>query len=280
MYIGLDENELTDRYYLEADVDFKNVGTFLGILAAAEYGDISGGDGGGKHKLAFSYSGGNKIYKGDNNSWSEFETGGYISNLKADPANCKFALLRDGDVYYLILNDKVVGSLTSDKYDKSGFGFCSMSESGTATFSNINYTIDSDTVTALKNYFMTTPSLGGSFNYEDGTVVNSFNSGTWTVNADGASGTITGPSYIFNGGTVGNVYYAEATFSKTPQAWVGILTTRLTENPQTTKAGTATASITRERCFCILIPITGRMAIAKAASVRAAEARSNWALLE
>lgn len=235
VYIGLDENELTDRYYFEADVDFKDVGKFLGILAAAEYGDISGGAGGGKQKLTFSYSGGNKIYKGDNNSWGEFETGGYISNLKANPANCKFALLRDGDVYYLILNDKVVGSLTSDKYGESGFGFCSMSESGTATFSNINYTIDPDTVTELKNYFMTTPSLGGSFNYEDGTVVNSFNSETWTVNADGASGTITGPSYIFNGGTAGNVYYAEATFSKTPKSWVGILINTLDGAPTNDK---------------------------------------------
>lgn len=235
VYIGLSEEELTDRYYLEANVDFQNVGKFLGILAAAEYGDISGGDGGGKQKLTFSYSGGNKIYKGDNNSWSEFETDGYIAQLKADPANCKFAILRDGDVYYLILNDKIVGSLTSDKYGESGFGFCSMSETGTATFSNINYTIDPDTVTELKNYFTTTPSLGGSFNYEDGTVVNSFNSGTWSVKSDGASGTISGPSYIFNGGTAGNVYYAEATFSKSPQAWVGILINTLDGEPTNNK---------------------------------------------
>ena len=233
--MGLEEAELTDTYYLEADVDFQDVGKFIGIIAAAEYGDISGGTDGEKSKLAFSYSGGNKIYKCDNGSWDDFETGGYISNLKADPADCKFAILRDGSVYYLLLNDKIAGSITSDKYGDSGFGFCSMSTSGTATFSNVNYTLDPVAVKKLEEYFTTTPSLGGSFNYADGTVVSSFNNTTWTVNSDGASGTISGPSYIFNGGTAGSVYYAEATFSKSPQAWVGILINTLDGAPTNNK---------------------------------------------
>ncbi len=66
-----------------------------------------------------------------------------------------------------------------------------------------------------------TPDLGGSFNYSGGVTVNSL-TGNSSVNSDKASGTLNGPSYLFNNGTVGSIYYAEATFNA-PNAWVGIL---------------------------------------------------------
>lgn len=230
VFIGTSEADMTDRYYFEADVDFASVGKFVGLMAACDYKELSGDNGG--NKLAFSYSGGNKIYKCNNNSWEKFETGGYISNLKADPKKCKFAILRDGSVYYLILNDIVAGTYVSDQYGESAFGFCNITPDAVCTFSNVRYTKLDSSIDALVEYFSAAPMLGGSFTRPDGSVVNSF-SGGWTC-ADGASGTLSGPSYVFNGGTVGSIYYAEATFKKA-RNWAGIMINALDGVPSDNK---------------------------------------------
>lgn len=143
-----------------------------------------------------------RIYKCNNSSLEDFETGGYVANLKADPQKCKFAILRDGSTYYLILNDLVAGTYVSDQYGESAFGFCNIAPAAAVcTFSNVRYTKLSSSIDALVEHFTAAPMLGGAFTRPDGSVVNSFGGG-WT-SGDGASGTLAGPSYVFNGGTVG-----------------------------------------------------------------------------
>ncbi len=229
VFVGTSEADMTDRYYFEADVDFASVGTFVGLIAACEYKDLSAGG----NKLAFSYSGGNRIYKCNNSSLEDFETGGYVANLKADPQKCKFAILRDGSTYYLILNDLVAGTYVSDQYVESAFGFCNIAPAAAVcTFSNVRYTKLSSSIDALVEHFTAAPMLGGAFTRPDGSVVNSFGGG-WT-SGDGASGTLAGPSYVFNGGTVGSIYYAEATFQKS-RCWAGIMINALDGVPSDNK---------------------------------------------
>lgn len=243
VYADATEDELTDRYYVEANVNLKTNGKFVGVLAACDYADISATGTG--RKLSFSLSGGNKIYVGNGGAggWGQFDANGYVNVRLSQATNHKFGLLRDKSVYYLIVDDRLVNTYKDDSYGKCTFGFASYSSDGNAVFSDIKYTRVPSAVDRLAEFFMTTPQLGGGFTIAKGyhstdngknlsaannKVVPSFGGGFTVTRRD--SGTLSGPSYVFNGGTAGSIYYVEADFENV-DGWAGILINALDGEP-------------------------------------------------
>jgi len=238
-YIG---EEITDTYYLEADVNFETVGKMVGIMGASEFGNLSndadkklqGEDDKLQHKLVFSFSGSKSIFYQHDNGWGGAGVTSLLANISDTVAvanNHKLAVLRKANDYYIFLNDILFAHYETDFYGKAGFGFCN-ANGGTATYSNITYTVRPDVVNAILNAYDTSTFLGGSFTYPNGTTYKSF-AGNWTLTSHN-SGTIKGPSYIYANDKVGNIYYLESTFSNT-ENWIGLLVNTLDLEPQKNK---------------------------------------------
>lgn len=237
VYVG---EEITDKYYLEADVKLESVGKMIGFMGASTFGNLSNdndktlqGDSDRlKHKLTLSFSGGNKLYYSHDNGWggggvTPFQVG--INTGYADASkDHKMAVLRNGNEYYVFLNGKLISHLTNSAYGKGGFGFCN-ANGGTSHFTNVRYTVKPDVVDAILEKYDNGTFLGGSFTYPGGATYNSFGSG-WSLTSHN-SGTINKVSYLFVTDKVGSTYYFEAKFKNTDN-WVGLIVNTLDLEPQ------------------------------------------------
>lgn len=236
VYVDTTTEEYTTRYYYEADVVFENVGTVVGFMPAYDGGAGSG------NKLGFTYSGGNKIYwhKSPSSVWNNGQwgtnTAEYISVFYADPAAHKFAVYREDNDYYLLIDDRVIANYPCSDFGASGFGFFSVANGSTCSFNNIRYTRNADTLDAIRDYITETSQIGGAAIYSDGTKINSFVA-DWNLTGkdSGRIGCGNGPSYIINGGKAGSVYYAEAEFTPShAENWVGIMINTSDKEPSST----------------------------------------------
>lgn len=229
VFVDATNEELSTRYYYEADVDFPGCGKVVGFMAAHVTDKALSGGG---NKIGFSFSGGNTIYwynsngldqSGFNSKWGPFINVHALG--KADQKH-KFAILRDNNDYYMFVNDKLAGVYTCADYGASSFGFFAQTEA-TSHFSNIRYTRRAETVDAILAEFAGTDSanLGGAVTYSDNTAIDTFNAGVSLTGRDsGRIGLGSTPSYIINGGKAGSVYYAEAEFTPShANNWVGIM---------------------------------------------------------
>jgi|GEM_PF-4333717 len=240
-YVYLGE-EITDTYYLEADVELASVGRMIGIMGASTFGNISndndktlqGDDDRLKHKLVFSFSGGNAIYRQHDNGWGGAGITSFVPGVNtsvATAASHKLAVARKGNDYYVFLNDILFGHYYTNAYGKAGFGFCD-ANGGSASFTNIKYTVKPEVVDAVLAKYDTGAFLGGSFTYPNGKTYKSFGA-NWTLTSHN-SGTIKGPSYLYASDMVGSTYYLECTFDNTAN-WVGLLANTLDAEPQINK---------------------------------------------
>lgn len=229
VFVDATNEELSTRYYYEADVDFPGCGSVVGFMAAHVTDKALSGGG---NKIGFSFSGGNIIYWYNSNGWDQSgfnsKWGPFINVHalgKADQKH-KFAILRDNNDYYMFVNDKLAGVYTCADYGASSFGFFAQTEA-TSHFSNIRYTRRAETVDAILAEFAGTDSanLGGAVTYSDNTAIDTFNAGVSLTGRDsGRIGLGSTPSYIINGGKAGSVYYAEAEFTPShANNWVGIM---------------------------------------------------------
>ena len=229
VFVDATNEELSTRYYYEADVDFPGCGKVVGFMAAHVTDKALSGGG---NKIGFSFSGGNTIYWYNSNGWDQSgfnsKWGPFINVHalgKADQKH-KFAILRDNNDYYMFVNDKLAGVYTCADYGASSFGFFAQTEA-TSHFSNIRYTRRAETVDAILAEFADTDSanLGGAVTYSDNTAIDTFNAGVSLTGRDsGRIGLGSTPSYIINGGKAGSVYYAEAEFTPShANNWVGIM---------------------------------------------------------
>lgn len=226
VFVDATNEELSTRYYYEADVDFPGCGSVVGFMAAHVTDKALSGGG---NKIGFSFSGGDTIYWYNSNGWDQSgfnsKWGPYIQARalgKADQKH-KFAILRDNDEYYMFVNDKLAGVYNCADYGASSFGFFAQTEA-TSHFSNIRYTRRAETVDAILEYFTNSDkvNLGGAVTYSDGSVVSTFEDRVTLTGPD--SGAIDGPTYIINGGKAGSIYYAEAEFTTShANNWVGIM---------------------------------------------------------
>ena len=229
VFVDATNEELSTRYYYEADVDFPGCGSVVGFMAAHVTDKALSGGG---NKIGFSFSGGNTIYWYNSNGWDQSgfnsKWGPFINVHalgKADQKH-KFAILRDNNDYYMFVNDKLAGVYTCADYGASSFGFFAQTEA-TSHFSNIRYTRRAETVDAILAEFAGADSanLGGAVTYSDNTAIDTFNAGVSLTGRDsGRIGLGSTPSYIINGGKAGSVYYAEAEFTPShANNWVGIM---------------------------------------------------------
>ena len=229
MFVDATNEELSTRYYYEADVDFPGCGSVVGFMAAHVTDKALSGGG---NKIGFSFSGGNTIYWYNSNGWDQSgfnsKWGPFINVHalgKADQKH-KFAILRDNNDYYMFVNDKLAGVYTCADYGASSFGFFAQTEA-TSHFSNIRYTRRAETVDAILAEFAGTDSanLGGAVTYSGNTAIDTYTAGVSLTGRDsGRIGLGSTPSYIINGGKAGSIYYAEAEFTTShANNWVGIM---------------------------------------------------------
>ncbi|MBO5285539.1 MAG: InlB B-repeat-containing protein [Clostridia bacterium] len=133
-YVFAGDGSLVTSMYIEADVTFpaNRVGSMVGILGACEYGNISGESSLAlqgaadvlRSKIAFSFSGGNKVYYQDMGGYGGGSVNAFISPdpTKYSVNNHKLAVLRRGNNYYIFIDGDYLGSHVCTNYNKGGFG--------------------------------------------------------------------------------------------------------------------------------------------------------------
>lgn len=226
VHIDATEEEYSTRYYYEADLTFSNVGKVVGFMPAHDVEGVTGQNN-GFNKLGFCFSGGSCTYWHKSTGWTYgtwgTNTDQFTRVFYADAENHKFAVLREGNDYYLLINDKVIANYVCSDFGASSFGFFSID--GNCRFDNIRYTRNVETLDAIYEYVTETSQLGGSVVYSDNSKIDSFSADWYLTGKDsGRIGLGNGPSYIINGGKAGSIYYAEAEFTTSSvENWVGIM---------------------------------------------------------
>lgn len=165
-FVFAGDGTLVDGMYIEADVTFPaaRVGSMVGIMAACEYGNISGEATSGwalqgssdvaKSKVAFSFSGGNKVYCQDMGGYGGSNVNGFIDASKYSVNSHKLAVLRQGDNFYVFVDGDYLGKYTTSTYGKGGFGFILTNPVGSGTEyvtknENIRYITDSNVLAMM-----------------------------------------------------------------------------------------------------------------------------------
>lgn len=164
-YIYLGDGSLTDKMYLEADVNIPEarVGSMVGIMAACEYGNISGDANKAlqgstdilKKKLIFCVGYDTAVYSQSISGYSSSNIIKEVSLDKNDYSDTthKLGVLRNGDYYFVFVNGNHVLTYFCDDYDKCGFGFCLTTFTGggsyVAEYKNIKYITDEETISKM-----------------------------------------------------------------------------------------------------------------------------------
>ena len=238
-YAYFDGEQPTETVYMEAFVEFKKgVGSMIGFMPAAEHKALSGG---GK-KLVFSYSAVNRVYYAESTSWDGAGITPFNAMIDGEFApltGSKMSVARDGNEYYVFLQDKLVAYYVSDSFAAADFGFCNQNGGNAEVkFSNISYTDNAAAVKAIiekngadKKYYKNNDTyLGGSITYPNGTKYNSFGSSWGLTGAN--SGEISATTYVYATNSMSNVYYQEVVLENA-KGWVGLLVNTLDGQPQT-----------------------------------------------
>lgn len=243
IYVGGEQP--TDTLYMEANVQFKSgVGKMAGFMPAAEHKSLEQ-DG---KKLAFSYSGLNRLYYSESTAWGGEGITPYdafISNTAVPLTNHKMSVARVGNEYYVFLQDKLFAYYVSENFGAADFGFvCAQTfEAGKEieiVFSDIAYTTKEANVKAIveknggdKKFYKNNNSyIGGSIQYPAGKKYASFGA-NWALTGVN-SGYMTKETYIYATNQMASVYYQEAEF-EIDKGWVGLLVNTLDGQPSDNK---------------------------------------------
>ncbi len=165
-FVFAGDGKLVDAMYIEFDVTFPSarVGSMVGVLGACEYGNISGettskwalqGSGDtARKKVAFSLSGGNKVYYQDMGGYGGGNVNGFIDASAYNVNSHKLAVLRNGYDFYVFIDGDYLGKYTTTTYGKGGFGLILTNPVGSGTDyvtknENIRYITDKNVIAMM-----------------------------------------------------------------------------------------------------------------------------------